>query len=65
MSQHKQRPTPPNDQPQQADTGPRRHVLTHDLITRREQVLAKDLNAAWIAFPPKASCIDGLSVPPH
>ena len=26
-------------------------------------MLVGDLNAAWIAFPPKASCIDGLSVP--
>jgi hypothetical protein len=26
-------------------------------------MLVRDLNAAWIAFPPKASCIDGLSVP--
>jgi hypothetical protein len=26
-------------------------------------MLVSDLNAAWIAFPPKASCIDGLSVP--
>ena len=28
-----------------------------------EQMLVRGLNAAWIAFPPKASCIDGLSVP--
>jgi len=28
-----------------------------------EQMLVRDLSAAWIAFPPKASCIDGLSVP--
>jgi hypothetical protein len=37
----------------EADIAPRRHVLTHNRITRREQVLARDLNAAWIAFPPK------------
>jgi hypothetical protein len=26
-------------------------------------MLARELNAAWIAFLPKASCMDGLSVP--
>ena len=28
-------------------------------------MLARELDAAWIAFLPKASCMDGLSVPPH
>jgi hypothetical protein len=28
-----------------------------------EQMLVRGLNAAWIAFLPKASYIDGLSVP--
>src|SRR6185295_9694502 len=28
-----------------------------------EQMPVRDLNAAWVALPPKASCIDGLSVP--
>jgi hypothetical protein len=28
-----------------------------------EQMFIRGLNAAWIAFLPKASCVDGLSVP--
>lgn len=37
-------------------------TLPHNLIPRNKCRLGV-FDAVWIAFPPKASCIDGLSVP--